>query len=226
MVGRASAEYLPPNNSVTDEPHCVATEADRDAVNRLRVAEYARSPEFELLDSESNEWHPTDAGVVLVAVSAGCPVATMCATVVDDQAAAEDLLECRVSISTVKFPALILTRAATCRSRRATGLNTALRYHLLSAAGAVRCVLGAVYAGAPRLGVLIRMGYEFVPEPSWENDVRPRRGRSLVVLTGEKLPAAVALLAELEQQTLAEFPWRGPRLLLGLSSTPTGSHEL
>ena len=83
----------------------MATETDREAVNRLRVAEYARSPEFDLLDPESIAWHSTDAGVVLMAVDGGRPVATMCGAVVGDREAAEKLLECRVRTPSAVFPA-------------------------------------------------------------------------------------------------------------------------
>ena len=195
----------------------VACPADRDAVSQLRMAEYRRSSEFELVDASALAWDCGNAAsVVLAAWDGDRCVATMQGTVVRSATDAGELLECRLSLPSDRFPALVLTRAATLRELRGSGLNSALRYHFLVAGVGLQCALGSVYVGAPRSGVMAAVGYEFLSGDFWEAEVRPRRVCQLAYLPGARIAEAAGVVRELARDTLAEFPWRGAPLSFGV----------
>jgi hypothetical protein len=190
--------------------------ADREAINRLRVEEYRRAPEFTLLNEAALLWDGADAGRVVLSAWEGLScVATMQAEVADDAAQAATILGVSLPPLADVYPALVLTRAATDREYSQSGLNSALRRHALSAASALRSAIGVVYEGAPRSNVLKRIGYELLPlTDAWTAALHPIRPGQLAVLHGQRFPEAVRLLDESFGTVLAAFPWSGAPLAL------------
>jgi hypothetical protein len=189
---------------------------DQEAINRLRVAEYRHSDEFTLVRDTAILWDGNVAeSVILAAWDGRSCVATMQAQVAQDEARAAEILGVSLAGLPGAYPALVLTRAATDRGYRRSGLNSVLRYHLLFAAEAVRSVIGVVYEGAPRCNVLCRIGYEFFPvSDAWTAALHPIRPGHLAVLNGDRVSSAVRLLAELFGGVLTVFPWHGDPLVL------------
>jgi hypothetical protein len=134
-----------------------------------------------------------------------------------------------LSLPSDRFPALVLTRAATLRVLRGSGLNSALRYHFLVAGFGLQCALGSVYAGAPRSGVMAAAGYEFLNGDFWEAEVRPRRVCQLAFLAGTRFAKAAGMIQDLARDALTDYPWQGaPISFCGGPNQPlqqTGPHS-
>ena len=189
------------------------TVQDREAINQLRVGEFQRSGQFELLKPERLLWnHVDDENIVLAALRApGQPVSTMRGVVVGSAVEASAFVECTVPRH-VAFPAIVFSSAATHQDYRKLGLNQAIRYHFLTSA--VRCgiesILSPIYIGAPRITFMKALGYTFeAPEKCWQTKLNPKTQRILGVLTRNHFRRALAHIQQTRPQILERYPWRG-----------------
>jgi hypothetical protein len=140
--------------------------ADRslsDAVNRLRVSEYAKAGGFKV-DPRVIEWNASDDESFILIVKEGERiVATMRAELADNVEIVEKKLECPWSFGELRFPVLLLSKAATDSTVRGKGLNTVLRYwsFRLAQHWGVGHLVGTFVEGSPRINAMREMGYEF-----------------------------------------------------------------
>ena len=190
------------------------TPSDYGRIAALRHDAYARSTEFDLIDATEIVRVADDPGTVLAAFDGVEPVATMHGLIVSYLSDAEEILTCRIGPE-AKFPALILSRAATAMTHKGVGLNSVLRYYFLKAVvDRVECVLGAVYEGAPRTHIMDTLGYAFHQKSTWDKDKKMRGKHYLSILDADQLDQAVAKLEDMMSLKLQEFPWYGPILQL------------
>jgi hypothetical protein len=147
----------------------VVTRADAAAISQFRQAQYRRSPDLTIADESILLWdHNDDLGIVLaVRAQDGSILATMRAESLLDVEHAARALDCPVPVASPVFPAMVLGRAATRADCEKLGLNSLLRFHLLSFAREreVRHVYGRVYGEAARTHLMRSLGYAFFPHP-------------------------------------------------------------
>ena len=185
----------------------LATEADRNDVNRLRTEEYNRSSEFELRDQNAILWKH---GYVMGAWNGNRLVATMQLEIARSKETAEQILGVPLPNLENFFPTVVLSRAATCRDYRGFGLNSALRYYCLTNAKDVNSIMGGVYQGAPRTGVMGRIGYEFIPlQSSWTAGIHAKVESQLALLRRAGFELAIGELKKIASHALVEYEWQG-----------------
>jgi len=147
----------------------VVTRADAAAISRFRQAQYRRSPDLTIADESVLLWDDHDDLSTVLAVRAqdGSILATMRAEPLLDIEHAGGALDCPVPVASPVFPAMLLGRAATRADCEKLGLNSLLRFHLLSFARerGVRHVYGRVYGEAARTHLMRSLGYTFFPHP-------------------------------------------------------------
>lgn len=141
-------------------------------INALRMEEYSKAQGFEV-DLLTLAWKPSDDESYVMALEAeGKIIATMRGEIITDQALLEKKLECPWNFPLeLKFPILLLSRAATDSSYRGKGLNLIQRYWFLKLAEELKIpfVLGTFVKGSPRENTLREMGYEFFTnELGWQ----------------------------------------------------------
>lgn len=140
----------------------LATDVDFAAVAALRLAAYRAAPQFTITDEAAvTRWD----GQVLVAETPDLGlIATMQAI------ACETLEQLRTGSGSLPpnefnaLPTLLLNRGATLPGLHYRGLNSRLRMLALEMALAdkrIQSLTGVVYAGAPRLNLLRKLGYAF-----------------------------------------------------------------
>jgi GNAT superfamily N-acetyltransferase len=191
-----------------------ATSQDSDIINRLRINEFRRSTEFDLLLADQLKWNSRDdTHIVLAAwVDRRTAVSTMRAVVVDDILEALESVQCSLP-EQAAFPALVFNSAATHLDYRGQGLNQALRYYFLRSA--IRCgieaILSPIYRGAPRIDFMKALGYRFMtPEKSWQTKLAPKKERILGVLPRNRMGRAIDYLRTHRNEVLQAYPWQGP----------------
>jgi len=159
----------------------------KEEVDRLRMQEYAKATGF-AVDLTTLKWKPSDdESHVMIARRDGRLVSTMRGEVIDNLVLLERKLECPWNFPvSLDLPVLLLSRAATCSSQRASGLNLVLRYWFLRLAleKGVRFVIGTFVTGSPRENSLREMGYQFFSNPlGWQQSTyRSLREVKVVVL--------------------------------------------
>lgn len=139
-------------------------ENKKEEVSKLRMQEYAKASGFDL-DLATLEWKQSDdESFVMVAESDNLLLSTMRGEVIEDISVLEQKLECSWDFDLpLKFPVLLLSRAATVSSHRNVGLNLVLRYWFLKFAEhhKIPFVIGTFVTGSPRENSLRQMGYHF-----------------------------------------------------------------
>jgi hypothetical protein len=169
--------------------------SDSPSVELLRKQEYAKASGF-ALDLNSLNWNPSDdQSYVLAAQDGDQIVATMRGEVIDQLEMIERKLECPWDFPTeLKYPVLLLSRAATSSSHRGLGLNMLLRYWFLQMAKQhnIAFILGTFVSESPRERSLEQMGYQFFENKlGWQqSSYRSHRSVKVVALdmknNGEK----------------------------------------
>ena len=184
------------------------------AVEALRETAYRRASEFNVIDKRAYIWTQADNRGHVLAVwdGAGQALATMRGIVAVNRSDAETQLECTVALEPNSFPTLILEKAATASQCAKQGLNSLLRFHFIESA--YRCnllsLVGAVFEGAPRLGVLAEIGYDFVPaDRMWDPNFAKYSAVQVVALRRVRMQSASALLKGRFASSLERYPWRG-----------------
>jgi hypothetical protein len=191
-----------------------ATSQDSDIINRLRIDEFRRSTEFDLLLADQLKWNRCDDIHIVLAAWADRrrAVSTMRAVVVSDVPEALDSVQCSLP-DQLPFPAIVFNSAATHMGYRRQGLNQALRYYFLRAA--IRCgieaILSPIYQGAPRIDFMKALGYRFMtPEKSWQTKLAPKKERILGILPRNRMGRAIDYLRTHRNEVLQAYPWQGP----------------
>jgi hypothetical protein len=191
-----------------------ALRSDSDAINQLRINEFQRSSEFNLLNPEKLLWNAVDDQHLVLAAwqEENFPVATMRAVQVVTSEEALGRLECSLP-EEIRFPAVIFNSAATHQDYRKYGLNQALRYYLFLAANAgnIQTLISPVYENAPRTKFMQILGYRFVePQKSWQTKLAPHSRRMLGLLQRKDLGPALETLARMKTTVLSQYPFKGP----------------
>ena len=183
------------------------------AIEELRRDAYERAPEFQVSGPIAWEWTQTDQKGHVLAVwdNAGNALATMRGTYAHNRAEAEEQLECSISLAPSWFPTLVLERAATKAGIVQRGLNSLLRYLFIECAihHKLGSVTGAVFEGAPRLGVLKELGYQFsLAERMWDPNFNQHTPVHIVALARNEMGMARLKLRNRFEETITRFPCR------------------
>ncbi len=133
-------------------------------IENLRKQEYAQASGY-TLDLETLRWSVSDSqSYVMVARDNQQMVSTMRGELIMDQALLEEKLECPWDFpKDLKWPAILLSRAATSKSHQSQSLNLVLRYWFLKMAQhhSIPFILGTFVSGSPRQNTMLDMGYQF-----------------------------------------------------------------
>ena len=190
-----------------------ATYKDRKIINRLRIKEFSRSSEFDLLLADQLKWNRCDDTHIVLAAWANRrkAVATMRAVVVINRSYARACLQCSLP-DQLSYPAIVFNSAATHIDYRRLGLNQAICYHFLLAA--VRCgieaILSPIYQGAPRIDFMKQLGYRFIaPEKNWQTKLLPKNKRILGILPRSQMGRAIDCLRRCRGEVIQDYPWMG-----------------
>lgn len=200
-----------------------ATSQDSDIINRLRISEFRRSTEFDLLQADQLKWNRRDDSQIVLAAWANprTAVSTMRAVVVSDIPQALENVQCSLP-DQLPFPAIAFSSAATHMDYRRQGLNQAIRYYFLCAA--IRCgieaILSPIYRGAPRIDFMKALGYRFMtPAKSWQTKLAPKKERILGILPRNRMGRAIDYLRTHRNDVLQAYPWKGPLFDFPLEKT-------
>lgn len=193
-----------------------ATRADATEIHALRLSEFTRADEFEVVEPMALHWDERDDLEVVLAAwdEQGRAVSTMRGGIVKDREEAEERMECSVPLDESAFPALLFGRGATRKEFRDKGLNSALRYHFYSMVPGtpIRSVLGGVYLHAPRTELMKALGYSFyTPKRVWRTDLHARQPQLVASLEASKIGGACEILRAMVGAVFLEFPWQGER---------------
>ncbi len=194
-----------------------ATKAQSEQVSLLRCQEYSRSKAFANVDKSWVRWtEEDDTGTVLVAWGeAGQALATMRCRLICSREEAEAAEDCSFEECRIDWPCLMLERAATREEYRKTGLNSALRYHLLRLAiqWGIRHTVGVVVEGDPRTRLMHLLGYDFFPgKRSWVAYGVPQECQiqAAVLYMGKHGKTALdQLKVHVCGDALIDYPWAG-----------------
>ena len=187
---------------------------DSDIINHLRINEFRRSSEFDLLQADQLKWNRCDDSHIVLAawVDRWTAVSTMRAVVVNDSPGALESVQCSLP-DQLAFPAIVFNSAATHMDYRGQGLNQAIRYYFLHAAKrcGIEAILSPIYRGAPRIDFMKALGYRFMtPEKSWQTKLAPKKERILGVLPRTRMGRAIDYLRTHRNEVLQAYPWQGP----------------
>ncbi len=187
----------------------------KDAINRLRLDEYSKATGFSVKPA-GILWNRSDEqSTVLALRENGEILATMRLEFVTDLDVVERKMECRWVFEPVRFPAMILSKAATRSVNQGRGFNACLRYWALKIAEGwgTRQMIGTFTAGSPRESSMKAMGYRFYRnEEGWhKNDYQAKAPVVVAVLElATELERALAECARIAGPSLEQFPWAGP----------------
>jgi hypothetical protein len=203
----------------------VACAEDAAAITELRLAAYGAAREFSLVEAETIRWGRKDMENIVLGAWAqdGQLLSTTRGDALPDFDAAEDAMECSLVGCRVEFPALLLGKGATRKGYERHGLHSALRLHFLQAAMAtkIRTVLGIVYADAPRVNLMSRIGYEFTESTRfWYTDLSPHRPTLIGILARERLPSACEYLKAEVSEAINDYPFVGRDLAARIDELP------
>lgn len=194
------------------------TSKDKEIINRLRINEFRRSKDFDLLLADQLKWSRLDEEQTVLVVwdNHKRPISTMRAVVVYDTLGAQDILQCTVA-DQVRYPAIVFNAAATRIENRGEGLNQVIRYHFLGAAirQGIESILSPIYRGAPRIDFMKALGYQFVtPDQCWQTKLLPKSERILGILPHTKMQHALNYLDTHRGEAIDRYPWAGEILRL------------
>jgi hypothetical protein len=189
-----------------------ATLDDQATISALRIEEFKRANEFSLVRPERLLWDSCDdKNVVLGAWDGPDAVSTMRAVLVRNSAQAIQCLQCTIPAHII-YPVIVLNSGATRLEYRGAGLNSALRYYVITAAqrNQIKTIMGPIYKGAPRTNFMQKLGYTFItPTKSWQNKLNPKKVRLLAFLKKSQFNQAATLIKTSRADVLREFPWAG-----------------
>ena len=199
-----------------------ATFKEKEKISRLRIKEFSRAKDFDLLLADKLKWSRLDDEQTVLAVWRNKePISTMRAVVVNDSIDAQNTLQCTVS-DQVQYPAMVFNAAATRKENRGEGLNQVIRYHFLDAAirQGIEALLSPIYQGAPRMDFMKSLGYLFSkPGKCWQTKLLPKSERILGILPHLAMQYALDYLLRHRGEAIALYPWEGKSLKLPARKT-------
>jgi uncharacterized cupin superfamily protein/GNAT superfamily N-acetyltransferase len=184
-------------------------------VDELRWSQYARAHGFAVKPAGILWNRSDDEAIVLGAWDGDALVATLRLEVIETQALVEAKIECPWAFDEpLRLPAMILSKMATSKAYRGTGLNETLRYHALRLAQGwgVRQVVGTFVAGSPRREAMATMGYRFFANDLGWTSPNYRSEQAVVVCSLDLTSLAeraMAVCGVLAGEALGEFAWEG-----------------
>jgi hypothetical protein len=175
----------------------VVTRQHAAELQHLRRAAYLQAKEFVWHDPAALGWvEADDAGAVLgVWDEEGLLVSSMRASVMHGAADAEGFLEYSLAGADARFPALVLSRAATLPERSAQGFMAWIRLAYLSAlpSTSIESVIAVVYDGGPRVRAMQAAGYTLhEPQRAWDSEATALSRPVLAILRRARFEAAQA----------------------------------
>jgi hypothetical protein len=202
-----------------------ATAEDKAVISQLRINEFRRSTNFDLLLADKLKWSRCDDENIVLAVWNGrkAPISTMRAVVVNDTEEALACLECSVP-DDLPYPAIVFNSAATRKENRRQSLNQVIRYHFLLAAvrDGIQAILSPIYLGAPRIDFMKALGYQFsAPQKSWQTKLLPKSERILGILSRADMVQAIDYLKAHRGKAIDTYPWQGELFTFPMAETLT-----
>ncbi|MBI3505888.1 MAG: SidA/IucD/PvdA family monooxygenase [Proteobacteria bacterium] len=193
----------------------IATPSDVEEINRIRMEEYGKAKGFSVKPAGILWNRSDDQSTVLALKERGELIATMRLELVEEIGVVERKMECKWVFEPVRFPVMILSKAATRSGLQGRGLNAVLRYHALKIAAGwgARQMLGTFIAGSPRENSMRAMGYRFFRnEEGWfKADYQAKAPVTVAVLDLEAdLERALAECARIAGAEIERFAWSGP----------------
>lgn len=185
-------------------------------VNALRLEEYAQAKGF-TVQPPGILWNRSDdQSIVLGAWADDQLVSTLRLEVIESRDLVEAKIECPWSFPVaLRLPAMILSKMATRKAFRRSGINDALRLQALGLARdwGLEMVLGTMVAGSPRRAAMEAMGYQFFTnEMGWQTT--NYQSHQDVVVAALDLKAhgdqALGVCRALAGDALSTFAWQGP----------------
>jgi hypothetical protein len=191
----------------------IAAARDKKEITALRLQEFARSRNFELLKPELLHWNDVDDKNTVIGVWNDHQevIATLRLIRVSNMEEAVTQVEADIPVE-IRFPCLIFNSAATRQDHHRQGFNQLLRYYSIQAAQAhhIRHLISPVYLNAPRLTLMKRLGYTFHEPPrTWQTKLAPYTPRVLAVLAQTRFDTACDILKKSISHLIAAYPWTG-----------------
>lgn len=192
----------------------IATQADIDAVNELRLSMYKNTKGFDALPPAIKWNRSDDQAVVFVAWDNGKAVGTLRLDLLKDREMVEYRLECPWDFEVPYVqPVALLGKMAVLKPYRRIGLNQNLRYQSLRIARewGAEMASGTMVAASPRKPTMTRMGYQFFDHPvGWTSPYYKNNDPVLVVcLLRDKFQQAMDVCLEKCTENLKDFPFHG-----------------
>lgn len=188
-----------------------------DLVNTLRLSQYANAKGF-TVKPPGIVWNRSDdQSIILGAWEGDTLVSTLRVEVIETPELVAAKLEGPWAFDMPqRFPAMVLSKMATLKSHRGTGLNEALRHHALTLAHEwqVPHVLGTFIAGSPRQAAMATMGYQFATNLlGWHTSNYQSEQPVLICLLdmAQHGETALEVCRSLAGEALETYTWDGPR---------------
>ena len=182
-----------------------ATSADSDRLTNFRISQFKTAKEFEILDLKSLS---KQSGAVYIVELDGELISTMQFEVVSNYDNLQILTHTHVPKQFNLFNTVYLSKAATTKEHRNSGLNSILRKLTLISFlndASINSLTGIAHENAPRVHLIEKLGYKFTDvNPLNFNYAVPRGRVFFIELERERFNKAISFLqdetAELNQQ--------------------------
>lgn len=148
-----------------------ATLDDNEQLTNFRISQFKTAKEFELLGTKD---FSSQFGSVWVATRDNEIISTMQAEILANIHLLNSKVNCSMPNNFLTFDTLYLSKGATKKEYRNTGLNSLLRLYILQSiidTTTIKSLSGIAYENAPRLNLLNRLGYELAEISDWDNSV-------------------------------------------------------
>ena len=187
---------------------------DAKAITDLRIEEFGRSDDFNLLKPELLIWNEIDEAHTVIGVwnENNKAIATMRLVQVADRPQAETVLESTLPLG-IKYPGLVFNASATHKNYRRQGFNQLLRYYCIRFAEfmGIQSLLSPVYQKAPRITFMKSLGYICHElERTWQTKLEPKSPRMLCILEAGRFEKALCIIEQSVPGLIREYPWAGP----------------
>ncbi|MFN7097861.1 MAG: hypothetical protein ACK4PR_09975 [Gammaproteobacteria bacterium] len=209
----------------------LASEGDLNKVSELRLKAFKSTDQFMILNSEliQTDQYDNKDDIIIATDNANNIVSTLRGGVLVNHSQAEARLEAKLNVDPDFFPALYLSKGATCLDHRNSGIHSVLRYYFLLGLlnSSINSVIGITYQNAPRLNTMQKMGYNFQKLTTCHyTHVKPIEPPILAFLKKENFFSAYNILSNQHQTVIKDYPWVDRELQYSLSDTDTKNYSL
>ena len=147
----------------------LATINDTEQLTDFRISQFKTAKEFEIksLDTFSRQ-----SGTTIIAEIQGEIISTMQAEIVTNLTDLENRVDATIAKDAVNFDTFYLSKGATSKEFRNTGLNSFLRLLIIEQAlkiNSIQTLSGIAYDNAPRIRILKKLNYSFTEVTEWES---------------------------------------------------------